>query len=134
MEGQRSAAPLEGRRSCPTLGLRIDRPMDLENLTKQFTRFFVPGLAFLIFDVMVPTTALGKDLFFGKEPAIGATQAILLSIVAGYVLDSIRDYRFTLSYRAYDTERASLAKPPRVSRRLQPLRRWSHEEVLEIFP
>lgn len=83
--------------------------MDLESLTKQFTRFFVPGLAFLIFAVMLPTTALGKDLFFGKEPAIGATQAILLSIVAGYVLDSIRGYRFTLSFRAYDSERSSLA-------------------------
>lgn len=84
--------------------------MDLENLTKQFTRFFVPGLAFLIFAVMLPTTALGKDLFFGKEPAIGATQAILLSIVAGYVLDSIRGYRFTLSFRAYNGERADLAQ------------------------
>jgi ABC-type multidrug transport system fused ATPase/permease subunit len=84
--------------------------MDLENLTKQFTRFFVPGLAFLIFAVMLPTTALGKDLFFGKEPAIGATQAILLSIVAGYVLDSIRGYRFTLSFRQYDIERKILVR------------------------
>jgi hypothetical protein len=84
--------------------------MDLESLTKQFTRFFVPGLAFLIFAVMLPTTALGKDLFFGKEPAIGATQAILLSIVAGYVLDSIRGYRFTLSFRAYNAERTALAE------------------------
>lgn len=82
--------------------------MDAENLTKQFTRFLVPGLAFLVFAVMLPTTALGKDLFFGKDPAIGASQAILLSVVAGYVMDSIRGYRWTLSIRSYNSERVAL--------------------------
>lgn len=77
---------------------------------KQFTRFFVPGLAFLVFAVLVPTTVLGKDLFFGKDPAIGLSQAILLSVIAGYVMDSIKGYRWTLSFKQYNRERADLAR------------------------
>ena len=94
-----------------TTGSQADlAKMDAENLMKQFTRFFVPGLSFLVFAVLLPTTALGKDLFFGKDPAIGLSQAILLSVVAGYVMDSIKGYRWTLSFKHYNAERASLAK------------------------
>lgn len=84
--------------------------MDIESLTKQFTRYFVPGLAFLIFAVVLPSTALGHDLFFGSSAAIGASQSILLAIVAGYVMDSIRGYRWTLSIRRYNAERDGLAR------------------------
>jgi hypothetical protein len=84
--------------------------MDLESLGKEFTRYFVPGLVLLTFAGIVPATILGANIFFGADPPIGATQAIVLSIVSGYVLDSIRGYRWTLSLRQYNLERRGLAE------------------------
>ena len=83
---------------------------DFESIIKQFTRFFVPGLAFLVFAMALPAVLLGTNLFFGKNALIGVADAVLLSILIGYVLDSIKGYRWTLRYPAYKREKVSFAK------------------------
>jgi len=82
-----------------------------ETITKQFTRFFVPGLAFLAFAVALPATILGSNfIYFGKEAPLDIGGIILLSVLIGYVLDSIRGYRWTLMAATYNRKKDELVR------------------------
>jgi len=81
---------------------------NLESITKSFTRFFVPGLAFLVFAITIPASTLGLNVFLGSDSLLSLTDAILLSILLGYVLDSIRAYRWTLKFRDYNHKKYQL--------------------------
>jgi hypothetical protein len=81
---------------------------DFESIIKQFTRFFVPGLAFLVFAMVLPAVLLGTNLCFGENRLIGVVDTLLLSVLIGYVLDSIKGYRWTLMYAAYKRKKVSL--------------------------
>jgi hypothetical protein len=83
--------------------------MDIETIAKQFTRFFVPGLAFLFFVIVIPAAFLGHNLFFGKDATLGPADAVLMSILTGYVLDSIKGYRWTPALRSYTAKKRALA-------------------------
>lgn len=81
---------------------------DGEAIAKTFTRYVVPGLIFIFLALIAPLSLVEPTLFFGKEPFVGATQVIILSVLTGYVLDAIKGYRWTLSWRAYKDERFNL--------------------------
>jgi hypothetical protein len=83
--------------------------MDVENLTKQFTRFFVPGLAFMFFCVFLPYALLGGTWPVSKDESFSVVEAVLLSVLAGYVLDSIKGYRWTLALRTYNAKKREVA-------------------------
>ncbi|HJR79838.1 MAG TPA: hypothetical protein VJ821_07185 [Anaerolineales bacterium] len=83
---------------------------DLDTITKSFTRFFVPGIAFLVFAVAIPTESLGIHLFIGQGSLLGVADVILLSILIGYVLDSIKGYRWTFMLKVYKHKKRELAR------------------------
>lgn len=82
---------------------------DFESITKQFTRFFVPGLAFLVFAVALPALRLGFTVLPGTDAPLGLGGAVLMSILLGYVLDAIKGYRWTLMFASYNRKRTALA-------------------------
>jgi ABC-type multidrug transport system fused ATPase/permease subunit len=88
--------------------LRFD--MDIDLLSKTFTRYIVPGIVFVFLAIVLPVSVVARDVFLGKEPLISSAQVVVLSILTGYVLDSIRGYRWTLSWQQYNQERAALTE------------------------
>jgi ABC-type multidrug transport system fused ATPase/permease subunit len=82
---------------------------DFESIAKQFTRFFVPGLAFLLFAVALPALRLGFTVLLDKDGPLGLGGAVLISILLGYVLDAIKGYRWTVMFATYNRKRAALA-------------------------
>ena len=83
---------------------------DGEAIAKTFTRYVVPGLIFVFLTVILPACFIEPHLFLGKEPGIGATQVVILSIFTGYVLDAARGYRWTLHWRTYNSARDKLSE------------------------
>lgn len=75
--------------------------MNIDNLTKTFTRFFVPGLILVLVGFLVPII-----LVLGIEPKelkdfVTAGNIAIVAVLAGYVLDAVRGYRWTFAYRKY---------------------------------
>lgn len=83
--------------------------VDIESIARQFTRFFVPGLAFVVFVIVVPAAFLGHNLFLGKDASLGVADGVLISILTGYVLDSIKGYRWTPALKQYNAKKRALA-------------------------
>lgn len=83
---------------------------DLDTIAKSFTRFFVPGIAFLVFVVAIPAATFGLNLFLGQNSLLGVADVILLSILIGYVLDSIKGYRWTFMLKEYNQKKDELAR------------------------
>ncbi len=75
--------------------------MNIDNLTKTFTRFFVPGLILVLVGVLIPVfLVLGVNPKEFKDVLTVGNIAIT-SVLAGYILDSIRGYRWTFAYFKY---------------------------------
>src|SRR5262249_40027499 len=83
--------------------------MDAESLAKTFTRYVVPGLVFVVLAVVLPVSVVTPNVFLGKEPLVSPAQLGILAILTGYLLDSIRGYRSTLSWSAYNVEKLRLS-------------------------
>lgn len=62
------------------------------------------------FAVAIPRSLLGFNFFLGKDAPLGIADAILLSILIGYVLDSIKGYRWTPALATYNRKKKELAR------------------------
>ncbi|MGC8898748.1 MAG: hypothetical protein ACP5ON_11030 [Bacteroidota bacterium] len=71
----------------------------LDPIIRGFTRFFIPGMSFLIFSVLIPL--LVCDGMKNFKEMLNVQSFLVLSVILGYVLDSIRAYRWTFSFSTY---------------------------------
>lgn len=80
----------------------------LEAISKTFTRFFMPGLIFVAFVIIVPCALILEFTDFVPGDDVGGVGIILSSLIFGYLLDSAGAYQFTLHARSYNMERSTL--------------------------
>jgi len=71
----------------------------LDLIIRTFTRFLIPGMSFLIFSVLIPLWIY--DGMRNFKEILNVSSFLILSVVLGYILDSIRAYRLTFSFSAY---------------------------------
>lgn len=75
---------------------------------RTFTRYFLPGLIFLIVAIILPTYFIYGQSLLDLMMTLGVPAQLILAIMLGYVLDSLGTYRFTLKYREYIKAKSSL--------------------------
>jgi hypothetical protein len=85
--------------------------MNLSNIGKSFTRFFIPGIAFSFFVILVPIILMyGLDLFGKHASSINASIFLPLSLLVGYILDNIKLYKYNFDYPNYNEIKKNLVE------------------------
>ena len=82
---------------------------ELGDIGKAFTRFFIPGLTFLGFALVLPFVLFVDSGFELIKDKLTISFALPIALLLGYILDSIRGYRWTLSYAQYTDEKNMLS-------------------------
>lgn len=82
----------------------------LEFLSKSFTRYFIPGLIFVSFSLILPVLTFYNCILSSIKDYVSFPSIFALSLVFGYLLDSAGSYRLTLHYKSYKQEKLKLSK------------------------
>ncbi len=82
----------------------------LKLIGKSFTRYFMPGLVFTFFSILIPAYLFFSAYFNNISSIVTSGNILVLSLVIGYLLDSAGLYKWTLHLKKYNTEKHSLVK------------------------
>jgi hypothetical protein len=75
---------------------------------RYLTRYFVPGLVFLVVSLIWPLTLLDRVSLVHELQLDTVPVGVSLALVFGFILDSIGSYRWTPRFRAYSRYRGFL--------------------------
>ena len=81
----------------------------LQSINKPFTRYFMPGLVFTFFSILLPSYIFYPELITNSFNLLTYGNVITLSLVLGYLLDSGGFYKWTLHYKSYQKEKKDFA-------------------------
>ncbi len=83
--------------------------MDLGKIAESFTRFFIPGLGFTFFLVILPILQLfSYEAYKNIFEELNASIILPLALLFGYIVDNVKLYRYNLSYYKYDSIKEKL--------------------------